>query len=189
MHEDPDDRYPFAVHIKAADECVRRALEEPDRDAALCVIEQSLIAIRGLMQFEEPDDTKLRHETQDLNDPRRLIFNAAPEPHRLVYLRALGLLLERVLAGVHPEEALSLSKPCHREANQSLAIRNVLLFVQVGEHLDSLTARGLTKGDKPIDAAVQAVAKRSGVGKETVRKAWSNHGSARGWAEYKSEWK
>lgn len=180
---------PFATHIDAANECAKRALRENDRGAALRVIEQSLIAIRGLMQFEEPDESKLRLNTSDLNDPRRLVFNAAPEPHRLVYLRALGLLLERVLAGLPAEEAMSLSKPSHREANQNIAIRDVLLFVQVGEHLDRLVARGLTKGDKPIDAAIKEVVENNGVSRATVQKAWSNHGSAKGWAEYKSDWK
>lgn len=177
----------FATHIEAANICARRAINEQDRGAALRVIEQSLIAIRGLMQFEEPDESKLRLNTSDLNDPRRLVFNAAPEPHRLVYLRALGLLLERVIAGLPAEEALSLSKPSHREANQNIAIRDALLFVQVGEHLDRLVASGLTKGDKPIDAAIKAVAGNNGVSRATVQKAWSNHGSAKGWTEYKSD--
>lgn len=180
---------PYATHIEAANECAKRAVTENDRGAALRVIEQSLIAIRGLMQFEEPDETKLRLNTSDLTDPRRLVFHEPPEPHRLVYLRALGLLLERVLAGLPVEEALSLSKPSHREANQNIAIRDVLLFVQVGEQLDRLAARGLTKVDKPTDLAIREVAKNNGVSLATAQKAWSNHGSATGWAKYKAEWK
>lgn len=184
MTQDED---PYAILIEAANLCCEKALSG-DRGASLTVLEQSVIAIRGLLQFEESDPNKLRLDTRDLNDKRRLIFHEAPSPHRLVYLRALAAMLERVLDGMPLEDAMSLKKPPHREANPSLAIRDVAMFVAVGQELNRLIARGHTRQDKPVDASIRAVAKRFNVSRESVRSAWSLYGAEEGWEARKSEW-
>lgn len=186
MSEDSDD--PWGPSLEAAHEAVKRA-RSGDLHAARDVLSNAVIAIRSLMQFEEADPNRLRLDVTNLEDQRRLVFNEPPDPHRLVYLRGLLLSLIEIENGTPPIEALHLVPPPRRPDNPAIPARNVLLFVMVGQALDRLVEKGWTRMDRPIAEAIAEVATQTGASPETVQKAWSTYGSAKGWEERKSDWK
>lgn len=185
MTNETDD--PWRLSVEAAHETVRRA-QSGDVHAAHDVIRNAAIALKGLMQFDEPDPNKLRLDVTRMDDPRPLVFSEPPDPHRLVYLRSLLVSLLAIDSGTPPTEAFHLTPPSHRLANPEVGLRNALLFVQVGQELERLKARGWTRIDKPVAEAIRVVARNNAVSPETVQKAWSEHGSMDRWESSKSDW-
>ena len=113
-----------------------------------------------------------------------------PEADRVESLRFLyEALVEIIELGEEPRDALRLVQPDHRPANDALGVRDVRLFVLVGQHSDALTSRGHTRFDKPINGAIKSVAKSERLSTATVQKAWSKYGSEKGWAKLKPDWK
>lgn len=186
MTQDHDE--PWRLSVEAAHETVKRA-KSGDLHAARDVLSNAIIAIQSLMQFEEADPNRLRLDVTNLDDPRRLIFSEPPDPHRLVYLRGLLLSLIAIENGTPPVEALHLVTPSHRPDNPAIPARNVLLFVMVGQALDRLVEKGWTRMDRPVAKAIAEVVSKTGASTETVQKAWSTYGSAKGWEARKSDWK
>jgi hypothetical protein len=121
---------------------------------------------------------------------REWLDGRKPDPHRLVFLRGLLASLESVERGMDPGTALHL-KQGHRRPSTSVALRDLLLWVEVGQELDHLTIeREHTRSDKPTDAALKSVAKKRRLSLATVKKAWHVHGAAEKWeAEDKADWK
>lgn len=180
---------PWANLIAAAHKQVERA-RQGDVGAAKDVLSQAIIAIRSILAFESPDHEGARlNVLDDWSESRRLAFNEAPDPLRLVYLRSVLASLVAIERGETPEQALHLSNPYHRPATPELEVRDVLMFVQVGTLLDKLTASGRTRQDRPTDDAVAQVAKQFNCSRDTVKKAWGKHGASKGWERQRSEWK
>ena len=152
-------------HIEAATLAVARA-NDGDASAGTDVLAEAIIGLRGWLRNGE-----------------------APDPHERIYLEALLASLEQIERGQDPADALHL-KHGHRPKNESIGVRDVVLWKAVGEELDRLTTeRGHTRMDKPTKAAIAAVAKQWNVGAPTVQKAWGKYGGTDGWNERKTDWK
>lgn len=149
--------------LELANSSVERA-KSGDYPAAMEVISQSVIGLRGVL------------------DNREL-----PDPFRAVFLRALLTSLEEIEQGQDPQAALRLRKPTHRVADPDLPLRNALLFVLVGEELDRLTGSEASEHASPVRAAIERVAERRGLTVATLTKVWTEHGSRSGWERRKSE--
>lgn len=135
----------------------RIAAAPRDKNAALEVVGQSAVALRDLVHHD-----------------------LLPDPMRLEYLRALLAALELIEAGEDPVKALHLSQG-HRIRDEKLWARNFGLFIKIGREVDRLKGRGHTRGDKPVQAALHAIAKQWSLSLETAKKAWQLHGSEKGW--------
>lgn len=142
---------------------LRCADASKNRNAALDVIRQSAVALRGL----------LHHDT-------------APDPERRVYLAGLLKALERIEDGTEPASALNL-RPTGRTRDERLFGRNLKAFILVGRELDKLTESGQTRGDKPIDEAKRRAAKATGLPRATIDRLWTDFGSSQGWKELRTE--
>lgn len=158
-------------HERVALELARKDAEDAlvrcDSKAALRTLEGCVIALRTIVERNEmPDDVRLAS---------------------LPFL--LSALVEIIEKGQCPSDALRLVNPDYRPANEALPIRDAYLFARVGRELDKLTARGWTRSDKPAMTAIAQVAKSERIASATVQKAWSKHGSARGWARRRADWK
>ena len=155
----------WANIVAGAQNTVERA-QSGDANAGFDVIAESVLALRGWLELDE-----------------------RPDQHRLVYLRGLLASLERIEAGVNATEALHI-KQGHRRRNNSIGVRDAVLFVEVGQESDRLKYdRGHTRNDKPVEAALKTVAKVWHLRVPTVRKAWNYHGGASSWTLRKADWK
>ncbi len=138
---------------------VRIAAASRDKNAALEVLSQSAVALRDL----------LNHDLM-------------PDPKRKEYLRALLSALDLIVDGNDPTSVLHLSQG-HRVRDEKLWGRNLALFIDTGREVDRLRSRGHTRGDKPVQAAQQSVAKQWSLSLDTVKKAWHLLGSEDGWSQ------
>ena len=137
----------------------RIAAAPRDKNAALEILSQSVVALRDL----------LHHELM-------------PDPERKEYLRAVLSALELIVDGNDPTTVLHLSQG-HRIRDERLWGRGLALFIDMGREVDRLRSRGDTRGDKPVQAAQQSVAKQWSLSLDTVKKAWHSHGSEDGWSQ------
>lgn len=135
----------------------RIAAAPRDKNAALDVVRQSTVALRDL----------LNHDLM-------------PDPERKEYLRAILSALELIEDGNDPTAVLHLSQG-HRVRDERLWGRNLALFIDIGREVDRLRGRGHTRGDKPVQKALDAIAKQWALSVETAKKAWHLHGSEEGW--------
>ena len=102
------------------------------------------------------------------------------DAERIIYLEFLNESLEKILNGADPAKALYLyneNRP--QEVSQD---RSVILFCNVGLAYEK-------QSEKNISLAFEAVSKKfkskfdMEVSPSVIRKAWSTHGSLKGWKE------
>lgn len=136
---------------------IRCAGAPKDRNAALEVISQSVVALRDLLHHD-----------------------LAPDPERRVYLASLLAALERIEDGAEPASALHL-RPTGRTRDERRFGRHLAAFIEVGRELDKLKEAGWTRGDKPIDEAKGRTVKATGLSRDTIDKLWTEFGAGKGW--------
>jgi hypothetical protein len=141
----------------------RIAAASKNKNAALDVVRQSAVALRGLLSHGQ-----------------------MPDPERCVYLEGLLNALERIEGGEDPTKAMHL-RPSGRTRDEKLFGRNLAAFIDIGREFDRLSALGRTRGDRPIDEAKSTVSKRRCIPRQTIDKVWTMFGSAKGWANLRDE--
>lgn len=107
---------------------------------------------------------------------RDVLAGQPPDPERREYLAFLLTALEQICEKVPPEKALGLWSP--NRPHRVAPLRDLWLFVAVGQELDRLTKRGT---ENPVTRAVDQIAKRRELGVPTVEKAWKLYGGKRAW--------
>ena len=149
--------------IDAAENTIKLA-EKSDRRAVMAAVEQSAVALRGIVQF-------------------RLM----PDSERLVYLRFLLNSVERILDGHDPQKALRLF---HQNRPQSVdeTSRDFKIFLAIGRAYEGL------KGyeSQSVDASIKFVCKKpppslENISIHSLRKAWQSCGGLKAWKKVYSE--
>lgn len=104
-----------------------------------------------------------------------------PDAERILYLAALLKSLEQIIDGVNPARALCIEKDRGRPAHANKLDHEVAVYLAVGMEYDALRVRGHTREDAPVEAAVNAAAKKFGATPESVQKIWSEFGATEKW--------
>lgn len=145
------ERNPWLELIEAANQQIDR-INRGDRCAAMEALRMAAVGLQDVLAGREPD------------------------AERRVYLRFLVAALDQIKAAVEPGKALGLQIGNRPPIDVS---RDLVIFMRVGLELDKLVKTSAAL--KPVKRAIANTAKRYGIGKPTIRKAWQSLGvSVRG---------